>query len=297
MSTALQLLRTHALDRAVAAGCAWWLANASLIGAAGKLASPAPGVKQVGHIANPRCTESSGLVASRQHPGVFWTHNDGGGKRARLFGMTREGQSLAEFNVAGAVLDDWEDLALDARGHLLIGDFGNNKTKRPEVAVYEIPEPDPKARQGTVVIQRGWRLTFPKQPFDCESLFVWKDTAYVVSKVFDDQRAELYRFPLDAARGPHTLEFVTQLDIQSPVTGAALSADGRLLGLTARSGPFVYRIDGEPARAGQLKPWRAKFRADRMEGCCFVPEGLLTTTERREIFLFSDPACRTPSPP
>src|SRR5258706_12890416 len=36
----------------------------------------APGVLEVGHISHPRITEGSGLVASRQFPGVLWTHND-----------------------------------------------------------------------------------------------------------------------------------------------------------------------------------------------------------------------------
>ena len=27
-------------------------------------------------ITDPRITESSGLAASRQHPGIYWTHND-----------------------------------------------------------------------------------------------------------------------------------------------------------------------------------------------------------------------------
>jgi len=44
----------------------------------------APGVLEIGRITNPRITESSGVVASRQFPGVFWTHNDGGGGRKQV---------------------------------------------------------------------------------------------------------------------------------------------------------------------------------------------------------------------
>jgi hypothetical protein len=37
--------------------------------------------------------ESSGLVGSRQHAGVFWTHNDSG-DASRIFAITAEGRLL-----------------------------------------------------------------------------------------------------------------------------------------------------------------------------------------------------------
>ncbi|MEU3283313.1 WD40 repeat domain-containing protein, partial [Streptomyces antibioticus] len=41
---------------------------------------PAPASASAGDedftIKDPRITESSGLAASRQHPGIYWTHND-----------------------------------------------------------------------------------------------------------------------------------------------------------------------------------------------------------------------------
>jgi hypothetical protein len=123
----------------------------------------APGIFKVGYLANPRITESSGVVASRQHSGVFWTHNDGGGtKRQVLYGIDREGKSLADFNVAGVEIVDWEDIALDGAGHLYIGDIGNNYADREEIAVYEIDEPNPKSSQTAIHVNRSWKLRFPK---------------------------------------------------------------------------------------------------------------------------------------
>jgi hypothetical protein len=34
------------------------------------------------------------------------------------------------------------------------------------------------------------------------------------------------------------------------------------------------------------------LKGEHIEGCCFVPDGLLATSERRTIFLFTDPAFR-----
>jgi len=74
------------------------------------------------------------------------------------------------------------------------------------------------------------------------------------------------------------------------VTGADISADGQLLGLVAKSGAFVYRINGEVAKAVSMKPFHTKFKHEHIEGGCFVPEGLLATAESREIFLFTNEA-------
>jgi len=249
----------------------------------------APGVLLLGRISHPRITESSGVVASRRFPGVLWTHNDGGGGHKQvLYPITREGRSLGEFLVTGAVIDDWEDIAIDDAKHLFIGDLGNNEGKRSEVAVHQIDEPDPKSRAGFVPVRRAWHLRFPGQPCDCESLFVWNGCGYVVSKVFKDARAQIFRFPLNEQKKLVVLELVATTKIESPVTGADVSPDGTLLGLVAKSGAFVYRIHGDVARAAKAKPYQTRFRHEHIEGCCFVPEGLLATAESREIYLFTD---------
>lgn len=252
----------------------------------------APGVLQIGYLTHPAIRESSGVVASRQHPGIFWTHNDG--KSAGLYAVTREGKLVAQFTVFGAALTDWEDIALDDLGRLYVGDIGNNDAKRTQLAVHQIDEPDPKLTGLPVKIKRTWLLRYPGQRFDCESLFVWRGSGYVISKVFDDQYAEIYRFPLGEQKQPFVLEKVCRLPIRSPVTGADLSADGRRLAVVAKNGAYLFRVDGDIAQAGKIKPFHAKFRHEHIEGCCFLPEGLLATAESREIYLFTDEAFRAP---
>jgi hypothetical protein len=273
---------------------------ASLLAAsltAGNAAEPgqeiAPGVQLVGRISDPRIKESSGVVASRRYTGVFWTHNDGGGpKKQVLYAIDREGDTRASFSVIGVTLHDWEDIAIDDAGHLFIGDVGNNDSKRDTLAVYEIDEPNPQASPGPVSPKRAWNLRFPQAPFDCESLFIWKDQGYVISKVFDKARAQIFRFPLRDTNEPLTLELVATTKIESPVTGADISADGTLLGLVAKNGAYVFRIDGDVTRVINAKAHHTKLKNMHIEGCCFVPEGLLATSERRMIFLFTDPAFR-----
>jgi hypothetical protein len=268
------------------AACALLL-NAAFSPALAK--DPLEGVVELGRIQHPHITESSGIAASRAQSNVFWTHTDGGGRKQVLYAITRAGKSLAEYRVTGALIEDWEDIAGDDAGHLFIADIGNNDARRNELAVYQVDEPTlGKRTDGFVTATRSWRLRFPAGPFDCESLFIWKGYGYLISKVFNDAHAELYRFSLTNAAPSQILERVTQLKIDSPVTSAAISNDGNLLGIAAKNGMYVCRIKGEPARAGQAKYYHKKLKHEHIEGCTFVPEGLLATAESREIFLFTD---------
>jgi hypothetical protein len=240
-----------------------------------------------------RISESSGVVASRRHEGTFWTHNDGGGARRQiLYAIRRNGDAVASFPIVGAVLQDWEDIAIDDAGHLFVGDLGNNDIKRDEIAVYEIDEPNPALGTKTVATKRQWRLRYPAGRFDCESLFIWKDYGYVISKVFENARAQIYRFPLQETKEPITLELVATTKIDSPVTGADISADGKRLGIVAKNGAYVFPIDGEVSHVIRSKFHHTKFKDEHIEGCCFVPEGLLATSESRDIFLFTNAAFR-----
>src|SRR2546430_10821004 len=209
----------------------------------------APGVRLVARITDLRIKESPGVVASRRYTNVYWTHNDGGGpKKQVLYAIDREGNTRAFFSVIGATLHDWEDIAIDDGGHIYIGDIGNNENKRDTLVVYEIDEPNPQAGTGDVSPKHAWNLKFPQAPFDCESLFVWKDYGHVTSKVFDKARAQIFLFPPKATRAPLTLSILSTTKIESPVTGADISADGTLLGLVAKNGAYVFRIDGDVAR-------------------------------------------------
>lgn len=243
------------------------------------------GVWRVGSIASWAITESSGLSTCGSDTNVFWTHNDGG--RRSLYAITRTGKTVAEFVVDVPRVADWEDISRDAQGHLYLADIGNNEARRSQLSVHQFAEPDPMKPGRAVVVTRSWQLSFPAKPFDCESLFIWQGYGYVISKAFKDGAAEIYRFPLADSNAVIVLEFVAKLPVTSPVTGADLSSDGKMLGLVCKSGAYLFRVDGDVRRAATATPQRVKFREGQLEGCCFVPEGLLATSEQREIFLFT----------
>src|SRR6516162_3823458 len=87
--------------------------------------------------------EASGIVKSRRFPGIFWVHNDSGNPPL-LFAVRRDGRIVRRFRVAVPNVD-WEDIAMDDRGHLYLGDIGNNGGLLPLRVIYRIDEPDPSS--------------------------------------------------------------------------------------------------------------------------------------------------------
>ena len=248
-------------------------------------------VRQLARLQSSSLKESSGLVASRTQPGVLWTHNDGGGrKRQVLYAVDRSGRELASFRLAGLRLSDWEDLAVDNQGRLYLGDLGNNDRRRDRLYVYRVEEPRVSARSGVLQPEARWELLFSGEPFDCESLLVTGSYGYVISKVFDDAHAEMHRFALEPAGGTVQLHPVARLPVTSPVTGADLSADGRLLGLVSKKWAYVFEVKGNLLGAAHAPFVRAEAPVKDLEGCTFVSDGLLATAESREIILFSGAA-------
>ena len=261
---------------------------------------------KLGRIDHKAISESSGIVASRKHPGVFWTHNDSG-NAPELFAVEKSGKLLARYEVDEENVD-WEDIATDDAGHLYIADIGNNNASRKHGFVYRLDEPDPK--QGTpggngakLKVTATWKLKYPggkEGRFDSEAMFVWKGRAYVISKLLTLQYATIYGFDLDPQKQPSkkkkndeqddattlTFEPVAEVPIRYPVTAADISADGSRLAVLTVGGPYVLRIDGDVTNAARSKPAYIPYINPKEEAICFTDDGILVTTEDRDILLF-----------
>ncbi|MEM7081063.1 MAG: hypothetical protein AAF513_20800 [Pseudomonadota bacterium] len=129
--------------------------------------------------------ESSGLLASVQHPGVLWSVNDSG-NAATLFALGTDGRALAQFPVA-APMQDWEALAgyqRDERSYLVIADVGDNLRWRRSVQLHVLAEPSDLTSSTTLIPTRSIEVTYPDGPRDCEAVAVAEDgsVAYLLSK-------------------------------------------------------------------------------------------------------------------
>lgn len=162
----------------------------------------------IGRLRDERITESSGLVASRAHAGVLWTHNDSG-DGPYLYAIDMKGKTLGRWEVTGAEAFDWEDLAIGPDDELFIGDIGDNTSSRSSVTVYRVPEPDPglgdgslgdrSSGDGNTEPARAMTVTYPRGPRDAETLMVHPVTGdlFMVTKDFSGKAVVfLARAPL-----------------------------------------------------------------------------------------------------
>lgn len=190
--------------------------------------------------------ESSGVVASRRNPGLFWTHNDSG-DGPFVYAFDRAGRSRGTWHVEGASARDWEDIAAgpgpeSGLTYLYAGDIGDNEAKRETVVVYRFPEPEARpedasttgANPRATAPAEAIRLKYPDGPHNAEALLVHPTSGdlYIVSKTPDGAGVYKLAAPFNA-EGVKTLERVAVLRgpdfFGTLITGGDISPDGRRL--------------------------------------------------------------------
>lgn len=138
------------------------------------------GVEPSGNVASATLVEASGLVASRTHPGVLWSHNDGGD--AAVVAVGSDGADLGVFPVPVTGAVDAEDIALVGEpgdGSLLLGDIGDNSAQREEIRVDRFAEPDPHAPAAIVDVET-LRFRYPDRPHNAEAMMVDDEAGVIV---------------------------------------------------------------------------------------------------------------------
>lgn len=189
-------------------------------------------------------TESSGLVASRRNPDLFWTHNDSG-DGPLLYAFDRKGQSKGRWRVDGAQAVDWEDIAAGPGpepgiSYLYIGDIGDNDSERASITVYRVIEPvitvddnSTANRSRTTERAEAIRLKYPDGPHDAETLLIHPVTGdlYVITKNFDASSG-IYKLKAPfSASSINTLRRVGEISVPNLlgglITGGDISPDGR----------------------------------------------------------------------
>ncbi|TGE14682.1 hypothetical protein [Hymenobacter elongatus] len=239
--------------------------------------SQAYDVKQVGRMAKTEVVESSGLEIANA-TGDLWTHGDGG-NTAKLYRITQQGDLLQTLNLELLANNDWEDLTRDEDNHLFVGDFGNNQNKRRNLAIYRLGGPTLQ-EVDTIRFSYPDQHRFPpKKPgrnFDCEAFYYRQDSLYLFTK----NRGEghwVKQYVLPARPGTYTARLVDSVQINTWITAADISPDGRTVALLGYG--HVYLID---VAAG-----RKLF--DGAKTCLPIPtsgqaEALVFVTDRDFVF-------------
>ena len=263
-------------------------------------AAAQPPTRTAATISAPQLKEISGCAVSSQTPGggrIVWVHNDSGDGPNVYAIDGRTGWLRATFAVAGALAEDWEDMAL-SKGQLYMGDIGDNSANRASVVVYRVAEPvvprKSVAAVRTTVASVALRLRYPDGSHNAETLIVHPTTGdlYIVTKA-EDGHSGVYvlRGAATAEAGSYALEKVADLTISgegliypNEITAGDISPTGDRIALRTYQFLYVYR----PSSGGSFdSAWtnaatqvNAPFLL-QAEALCFTPDGrhVLTTQE------------------
>lgn len=201
----------------------------------------------VGNLKSDEITESSGLVASKCQTDVIWTHNDSG-DGPYIFAINEKGEELGTWKVAGATNRDWEDISErrepDGKCYLYIGEIGNNKLEREELAVYKVLEPtvngqtknstrnEPLETESAMVL----RFKYPDSRQNAETLMVHPITGeiYVLSKS-KNEPSGVYRLKPEFGESVQIASLISKVTVPAVpnglLTGGDISGDGRHVAL------------------------------------------------------------------
>ncbi|MGA5423982.1 WD40 repeat domain-containing protein [Streptomyces lavendulocolor] len=201
-------------------------------------------------VEDPRITESSGLAASRAHPGIYWTHNDQ--DQPRVFAVdSRTGKTVATVTLRGiGTPRDMEAISVGADGAVYVGDIGDNLDGSwQHVWIYRFPEPE-RLRDQTVDATQ-YTVTYADGPRNAEALMVHPTTGrvYIASK--NEDGGGLYEGPARLSTGgPNVFRRIGEVPW---VTDGAFSPDGDELVLRGYFSARAYAWkDGRPGAEKRL---------------------------------------------
>lgn len=206
-------------------------------------------------VKDPRIIESSGLAASRAHPGVYWTHNDQDKGGALLYAVDgKTGKTVATVTMTGVGTPrDVEAISVGGDGNLYVGDIGDNLGGTwSHVWIYKLPEPKKlgdqtvRATQYTVKYEGGAR--------DAEALMVHPKTGRIYIADKKEEGGGLYEGPARmSASGVNVFKRLGDTGLWT--TDGAFSPDGKQLALRGYLGGVSFAWKGagkKPEREGRL---------------------------------------------
>jgi hypothetical protein len=197
----------------------------------------------------PGLPEASGVAVGRRTPGVLWAVNDSGVPILHV--LSTNGVEAGRVRVAGAEVDDWEDVSVGAcpRGTCVyIADIGDNRAHRDHVTIYRVAEPEPNA--GATETAERFHASYPDGPQNAEALFISPQGQLFIVTKGDSRAIALYRFPADLRPGVRMrLERVSALPIDRAgvgdgpvrVTDAESSPDGHWVAVRTHDAVVFYR--------------------------------------------------------
>ncbi|SDL10027.1 hypothetical protein SAMN05421823_104375 [Catalinimonas alkaloidigena] len=236
---------------------------------------------RIGRLA-PEIPESSGLAV--WNDSLLLTHNDSG-NGPDLFVISHTGALQDRFALE-VPNKDWEELTRDTRGRTYVGDTGNNRNQRQDLAIHVLDEAT-RTLQGSIRFRYPDQTAFPPPGdslnFDCEAFFAWQDSLYLFSKNRGKGPVKLYRLP--QTPGEYVAELVDTHPIKGLITAADVSPDGQRFALLSYGMIYLFDIAHGTINFDQPRQCLRFPNAGQSESLVFLtPTDFLVGNEQGRLF-------------
>lgn len=231
----------------------------------------------------PEVKEASGIAFLNN---AFWMINDSD-NRPYLYKLDPNGVLLDSIWIVGKNTD-WEDLTIDNKGNLYIGDCGDNKNNRKDLTIYKIL--NHQLSLDTIIPQKiVFNYVLPEKKkkrkkinFDCEAI-VWQNDSIVLFSKNKKNPDHTLIYKIPDQPGSYLISSIKKIKTKFPVTSACLIKNtNQIILLTNQSYILLNK---------QLKkPKRYDLKNSKKEGICTGPNGNIyivdEATKKKENYLY-----------
>jgi hypothetical protein len=260
----------------------------------------------IGRLGPGAVKECSGIVRSRRDPAAFWTLNDSGDE-PRVYPVRAGGEVIPSVRypsipgtlIGNAINGDWEDIAIDSSGRLIIADFGNNSNARADLSLYLVPEPETTEGRSSAIAQIYFH--YPQQPslpaprsdfnYDAEAIYTIDDDIYILTKHRSNTCTRLYRVDGRTPGVSNPLRLLETFEIGGQPTGADASGDGLRLAVLTYDRVWLFERDStrDSFFAGTVRSRRYALASGEESSCeaiCFETDDtlLIVAEDSGELF-------------
>ena len=232
--------------------------------------------------------EASGLQASHSREGDFFVHNDEG--EPVIFAVDETGKDLGYVTIVPAKNKDWEDITsvpVNDERWLVIGDIGDNGSKRKSIRLYFVEEPKTGKNDrynGETDLKHWINLTYPDGPRDCESMAYDPVNNQILLLSKRDKPPHLYAIDLETALSQEqaTLQLLgTTYALRPPTPADRARWGGRVDWISQPTGMDISADGSEIS----IITYRSLYRYQRNQG-----EDWLTAMQRKPDEVVGPPA-------
>lgn len=194
-----------------------------------------------------RLEEASGLAASINNPGYFWTINDSGNP-AEVFLIDDHAKIKLVCKLTNATNRDWEEIRISrdkGKNYLYVGDIGDNKAEFNLKFIYRFEEPQlTNANEMIIEDIDTLILKMPDGRRDTESIMIdpFTNDLYLLSKREDSIRLYLKQYPF--LSDTLILDKMLTMPFHN-IVSADISADGQEVLMKNYDKIFYWRKSGE----------------------------------------------------